>query len=147
MSEFQIHGLDAVLRKMRALPDKLKQKGVRSAGTKAMRIVRDAARVRARQFDDPKSPSNIAKAIVTRVDAKGGRRVGGVVVKVGVAGGARPKKGNVDTGHWRMLEFGTSHMPAQPFMRPALETNVGRVTDAFVANLNTEIDKITARLP
>lgn len=145
MSEFRIEGLDGVLKKMRGLSDKLKKKGVRSAGTKAMRIVRDAARQRARTLDDPKTASNIAKAITTRNDAKGGRREGGVVVKVGVIGGARPKPGTADTGHWRMLEFGTSKMAAQPFMRPALENNVGRVTDSFVANLNTEIDKIMAK--
>lgn len=143
--QFKIEGLGPVLAKMKNLSQKMQTKGVRSAGTKAMRIVRDAARQRARQFDDPASASNIAKNIVTRNDAKGGKRVGGVVIKVGVVGGARPRKGREDTGHFRFIEFGTSEMRAQPFLRPALENNVGRVTETFVAALNTEIDKIIAK--
>lgn len=145
MADFKIEGLEPVLAKMKKLSVEMQKKGVRAAGTKAMRIVRDAARQRARQFDDPETASNIAKAITTRNDAKGGKRIGGVVIKVGVIGGARPAKGTKDTGHWRLLEFGTSSMPAQPFMRPALESNVGKVTDAFVADLNTQIDKIIAK--
>ncbi len=148
MSEFQIEGLDPVLKKLKALSsDKFKLKAVRAAGTKAMRIVRDAARAKAAQFDDPKSPSNIAKNIVTRNDAKGGKREGGVVIKVGVIGGARPAKGNKDTGHWRFVEFGVPehNIAARPFMRPSLESNIGRVTDAFVSDLNLQIDKIIAK--
>lgn len=141
MAEFAIKGLDPILAKMKNLSQKLQTKGVRTAGTKAMRIVRDAARAGAARLDDAKSPANIAKAIVTRNDAKGGKRVGGVVIKVGVVGGARPLKGNKDPGHWRYLEFGASNTPAQPFMRKALEKNVEKVRDSFVSNLNSEIDK------
>jgi HK97 gp10 family phage protein len=68
-----------------------------------------------------------------------------VVVQVGVRGGARPRKGTEDTGHWRMLEFGTSQMPAQPFMRPALADNVAQVTAKFVAELEPQIDKAIAK--
>lgn len=148
MAEFQIKGLEPVLAKLKALRDPKRQlKAVRAAGTRAMRIVRDAARARARGFDDPKSPSNIAKNIVTRNDAKAGRREGGVVIKVGVQGGARPAKGNSDTGHWRFVEFGVPEhgIPARPFMRPALENNVDKVTDAFVAEMDKQIDKIVAK--
>lgn len=143
--EFKIQGLDGVLEKLRTLGPKLQKKGLRSAGTKAMKIVRDAARAKAQQFDDPASPSNIAKNIVTRYDAKASRREGGAVTKVGVMGGARPARGNKDTGHWRFLELGTSEMPAQPFMRPALANNIGKVTDTYAAALNSEIDRIIAK--
>lgn len=144
-NEFEIQGLDAVLKKMRTLGPKLKKKGLRSAGTKAMKIVRDSARAKARALDDPATGSNIAKNIVTRYDAKGSKRVGGAVTKVGVQGGARPRPGREDEGHWRLLEFGTSNMRAQPFMRQALEGNVQKVTDTYVASLNSEIDKIIAK--
>lgn len=146
MSQFKIEGLDPVLKKLKALSsDKFRLKGVRAAGTKAMRIVRDAARAKAKTFDDPDSPSNIAKNIQTRNDAKAGKREGGVVIKVGVVGGARPAKGNKDTGHWRFVEFGKEGVAARPFMRPALESNINKVTDTFVSSLNTEIDKIIAK--
>lgn len=148
MAEFHIKGLDPVLKKLKALGNqKAMLKSVRGAGTRAMRIVRDSARNRAKTFDDPKSPANIAKNIVTRNDAKGGKRIGGVVIKVGVQGGARPAKGREDTGHWRFVEFGVPEhgIPARPFMRPSLEDNVEKVTDTFVAELDKQIDKIIAK--
>jgi hypothetical protein len=47
VADFEIKGLDPVLAKLKALADpKLQTKAVRSAGTKAMRIVRDAARAK-----------------------------------------------------------------------------------------------------
>lgn len=145
MADFKIQGLEPVLAKMKALAPALKKKALRSAGTKAMRIVRDAARRGASRFDDPETASNIAKNIVTRYDGKASRREGGSVTKVGVMGGARPRKGTEDTGHWRLLEFGSSQMPAQPFMREALSSNVQAVTDTFVTELNKQIDKIIAK--
>lgn len=145
MADFKIEGLEPVLAKMRGLSPKLHKKGLRSAGTKAMRIVRDAARRGAARFDDPETASNIAKNIVTRYDAKASRREGGSVTKVGVMGGARPAKGTQDTGHWRLLEFGSSQMPAQPFMREALSSNIQEVTNSVVTNLSIEIDKIIAK--
>lgn len=140
-TDFNIQGLDGVLKKMRGLPDKLRKKALRTAGNKAMRVVRDEARRVAATFDDPDSPSNIAKKIVTQYDTKGSKREGGAVTKVGVQGGARPRPGREDTGHWRLKEFGTEHMPAQPFMRPALENNIEQVTSVYVTALNAEIDK------
>lgn len=145
MAEFKIEGLDAALRKMRSLAPALKKKALRSAGTKAMRPVRDAARAGAKRLDDPTSASNIAKNIVTRYDGKASKREGGSVTKVGVVGGARPAKGRADTGHWRLLEFGTSKMRAQPFMRGALSNNVEKVTQIFASSLDADIDKIIAK--
>lgn len=144
-NEFALHGLDGALAKIREVSREVATKGTRSAGTKAMRIVRDAARARARGLDDPETASNIAKAITTRYDRKASQREGGVVVKVGVAGGAKPVKGNEDTGHWRLVEFGTSEMPAHPFMRPALSENTEKVVDAFIAAIEPAIDKALAK--
>lgn len=141
MADFRIEGLDQVLAKMRGLAPKLIKKGLRSAGTKSMRIVRDEARRGARALDDPESASNIAKNIITRYDPRGSKREGGAVTKVGVAGGARPKKGTEDTGHWRLVEFGKEGVPARPFMRPALANNVEQVTATYVQALDAEIDK------
>lgn len=148
MAEFQIRGLDEVLRRMRGLAPELKRRAARSAATKAMRIVRDAARAMAAAFDDPQTASNIAKNIVTRYDSKASKREGGVVVKVGVQGGARWRKSDPPESvtHWRYVELGTEDTAAQPFLRPALENNVSEVTDKFVAELDPAIDKALAKL-
>lgn len=140
-----IKGLDAALAKLKALGDTKKVKSaVRSAGTKAMRPVRDAARAGVKGLDDPETPSMIWKKIVTQYRSKQSKG-DQVMVSVGVQGGARPAKGDKDTGHWRFIEFGTEKMAARPFMRPALESNVSKVTDGFISSLDPAIDKIIAR--
>lgn len=139
--EFKIEGLDAALKKMRTLGPKMKKKALTAALRKGARVVVKAARNNYR-FDDPDSPANIGKAITSRADTRGGKRVGGAVVKVGVKGGARPRPGNEDEGHWRLVEFGKEGVPARPFMRPALENNVAEVTDEIVRQIGVQIDKI-----
>lgn len=141
----RIEGLDAVLRRMKKLPQEIQRKAATAALRKGARIVVKAARAAA-TFDDPETESNIQKAITSRADTKGGKREGGAMVKVGVAGGARPRKGTADSGHWRLLEFGTENMPAQPFMRQALEGHVSEVTSAIVSELDPAITKIVAKL-
>ena len=143
-SEFQVQGLDGVLERMRALPAKLQKKGATASLRKGARIVVKAARAgaAARWNDNPSTKSNIPKAITSRADTKGGKRVGGAMVTVGVAGGARPHKGPEDTGPWRLLEFGREGVPARPVMRPALADNVQRVTDAIADELRAQLDKL-----
>ena len=145
IAESRIHGLDGVVEKMRSLAPRLQRNGLRKAARKAMNIVRDAAREKARAVDDPETPEKIWKNIITQESAKEGRREGGVVMKVGVRGGAsrnqhsKDASGNPggDTRHWRYLEYS----PAKPFMRPALPENVAKVTDRFVSELSSEIDR------
>lgn len=143
MADFDIKGLDAFLRKMKTVKREIVGKAVRSAANKGMRPVRDAAREKARTFDDPESPSDIAKNIA--ISTRNKPREGLAIAKVGVRGGARPHKGNEDTGHWRFLEFGTENMAAQPFMRPALEENIQNVVEAVVNELEPALDKAVAK--
>lgn len=143
-SEFQVQGLEGVLKAMRALGPKLAKKGALAALRKGARIVVKDARAGAQALwnDSPETKSNIPKAITSRADNKGGKRNGGAMVKVGIAGGARPKPGTDDTGHWRHLEMGTSTMPAKPVMRVALARKVPQVTDAIATELKVQIDKL-----
>lgn len=143
---FQIQGLDEIMRRMKALPGEINKKAARSAARKAMNIVRDAARAGARQLDDPETAANIAKNIAVSESGKQGKQIGGIVMRVGVRGGGRLSRDPANTGHWRFLELGTSQQRAQPFMLPALESNVGRVTEKLVAELNPAIDKVLAKL-
>lgn len=146
-AEFKITGLEPALRKMRAVTAEVTLKGVRGSASKAMRVVRDAARANARRIDDPESAADIAKniAVSTRVYP----RLGEVRSRVGVKGGARPDSSrNPDpknTGHWRFIELGTSEQPARPFMRNALENNIDKVVSVFVDDLDKNIDRIVAK--
>ncbi|MCO7057313.1 MULTISPECIES: HK97-gp10 family putative phage morphogenesis protein [Pseudomonas] len=143
-----LQGLKAATDKMVGLAPKLRRSGLRKAARQAMNIVRDDAKARARALDDPETAEKVWKNIVTQESARQGRREGGVVMKVGVRGGASSNQhsqdasGNPggDTRHWRYLEFGTQHNPPAPFMRPAFSTNVNAVTERFVQVFVQEID-------
>ncbi len=163
---FQIDGLAAVQRKLEGMKVDVARKAGRAAATKAMRIVRDAAKRNAKSVDDAKTSEQIAKNIA--VTGRYDRRQNAIIAKVGVRGGARSfanTKSNVragragksyktggssgnpggDTWYWRLLEFGTSKMAARPFMRPALEQNVEKVVATFVSEMSAAVDRFAAR--
>lgn len=152
--EFKIEGLDPVIRKLRALPDKFAVRGMRRALRKGANVVLKAARNNAKRIDDPESRERIWKNISVQ---GGGRRrekqAGGPMMRVGVRGGARPLPKDTDTGlsggnttHWRFVEFGTVNNKAEPFMRPALANNTDAATNAIVAAAKAELDKELAKL-
>lgn len=167
--EFELHGADEVMRKLRELTPRLQKKELRAAARKSMNIVRDAARAKARQIDDPKTAESIAKNIAVQESSRRSRAIGGVVMRVGVRGGARQyantrenarkgragqtyatggSKGNPggDTWYWRLVEFGRNGARAQPFMRPALSENTEAVTQRFATELSAGIDRVVAQL-
>lgn len=147
--EFQLQGLDGVLKRLKALPKKVERKLLRRAVRKGATIIRDAARQNARAVDDPSTPESIEKNIVVQESSRLGRSEGGVAMRVGVRGGARaPANGDGDgkanpggdTFYWRFIEFGTSKMQARPFMRPAMENNIEAATQAVTDELNKGLD-------
>lgn len=143
---FKIQGLEPVLAKMKGLAPGLVKKGLRAAARKGMIPVRDAARKNTARWDDPETKaSNIPKKIAISESAKQGRKEGGVVMRVGVRGGARLNKDPANTGHWRLQELGWSGHAARPALRPALANNIDRVTTTVVAALGPEIDKQIAK--
>ena len=87
--EFQLTGLDAVLKKMRALPVDVRMKGARFAGRKAANLIRDAAVENAQRIDDPDTREQISKNVSVRFANREFRRTGDVMFLVGILGGAR----------------------------------------------------------
>ncbi len=159
-TEYDIKGLDEVVKKLREMAPKLRKKALNASMRKGMAVVRKDASDRARQFDDPATKSQIWKEIVVRSNAKKARRMGAgtFLVQVGVKGGAKQYvnnrqnrrsgrvgqsyEGGGNVFHWRFLELGTKDMPARPFMRPALANNVSKVTEIVSAELANAIAKI-----
>lgn len=144
----RLQGLRATTDRMLGLAPKLRRSGLRKAARQAMNIVRDDAKARAKALDDPETAEKIFRNIVTQESGRQGRREGGVVMKVGVRGGAgsnqhsKDASGNPggDTRHWRYIELGTQRIPPVPFMRPAFSSNINAVTDRFVQVFGQEID-------
>lgn len=160
-AEMRITGLKSLEAKYALLKDAKAAKRIsRKSARKAMAIVRDAARQKAKSFDDPSTNNKIWKQIV--VQSGKSRNRDEIVMRVGVKGGARvPYTNNAQNrrlgragktykteGHhfyWRFLEFGTAYIPAVPFMRPAFNQNYQAVevefSKVFMAELNKELAK------
>jgi HK97 gp10 family phage protein len=151
--DVNVTGLEGLVDRMSKLPDKLQRKGAQAAARKAMTVVRDAARATARGFDDAETPNAVWRNIVTQASARGGRRIGGVNMRVGVRGGAAFSEGRASqaagnpggyTWYWRFLELKTEGMARQEFLLPAMERNAQAVTDRLAVELSREIDKLTS---
>ena len=146
--ELNIEGLDQLKRKLDQLSSPKKAKQIaRKAGRQAMNLVRDAARTNAKAIDDPETREKIHKNIVTQGGKS--RNSNEIVIRVGVKGGAGRNQHSVstaglsggDTRHFRYIEFGTSKIPATPFLRPSLSQNLDKVTTKFVQIFDAEITK------
>lgn len=154
----EIQGLEAVIGKLQALKEEPRKKTTRFALRKAANLVRDQAQANAARLDDPTTSQNIAANIAVSFDGRHHKATGDLKMKVGVKGGAsgvaaavgelRGKgKGNPggDTYYWRFLEFGTEHMRAQPFLRPAMEETIDPATDEFVRQFEKAITRAVRR--
>ncbi|WP_180114977.1 HK97-gp10 family putative phage morphogenesis protein [Acinetobacter sp. YH12063] len=152
--DVQIHGIDELNRKLKLLTSgKAAKRIARKSARQAMNIVRDAARANAKAIDDPETVEKIWKNIA--VSGGKTRSQNEIVMRVGVRGGAA-QNANTDrtalsklsggiTTYWRYLEFGSANIPATPFMRPALSTNIQEVTNKFSNVFGAELDKELAK--
>ena len=148
----RVEGADEIIRKLRLLPERLGRNAGRRALRKGANVIMKAARQRSKAIDDPETREMVWKNIA--VQSGGSRRekrAGGPMMRVGVRGGARLKRGDLglpggNTTYWRMLEFGTSNVQAQPFMRPAMNERAGEAFQAIVRDLPVEMDKELAKL-
>lgn len=148
--EFSITGLDPLLAKLASVSYDVKRKGGRYALRKASQVVEKALKQNAARVDDPQTGRSIAANVAIRWNGRLFKRTGDLGFRVGILHGAVLKKGgsteaNAPTPHWRLLEFGTEKMRAQPFARQALEQNIGQATNEFVAQYGKAIDRAIKR--
>lgn len=150
--EFKIEGLEELLGKLEAVTVDVKRKGGRSALRKAAQLIANKAKEGASRIDDPDTGRSIAGNIVLRWNGRLFKRTGNLGFRVGVMHGSLIRvKGNPDQGvngptpHWRLLEFGTKFMPAQPFMRSALADNISEATRTFVTAYTKAVDRAIKR--
>jgi HK97 gp10 family phage protein len=147
---FKLTGADKIIDRMSKFPVKLQEAASRRSVRRAMIPVRRAAQAAAKQFDDPQTGERIWKNLYLQTSLRQSKRVGGVVMRLGVLGGANLRRPagtyspGGDTRHWRFIELGTENNPAQPFLRPALESRALEVANTLVSELNKELDKLAA---
>ena len=125
----EIKGLEDIIKKLTDLPDKVEKKILRRSVRKGANVVKKTA-----QLYVPVREGKLKKSI----------KVIGIKAKPGViAFKVRPtgnKKRGVSVFYDRFVEFGTSKMAAQPYMRTAYD-------EAGEDVLNTVIDDIKLQLP
>ena len=154
-----VEGLEAIRKKMRAIPDKAAYNAGKRGLRKGANVIRNMARANAARLDDSLTPESIAKNIVVKGGAKKyDKNRGGPAMRIGVLGGARDMskygefkgggKANPggDTWYWRLLEFGTSKMGARPFMRPAMNSGAGAAFQEAISAIGREFDKEMSKL-
>lgn len=157
MAGFVVEGLEDALKKMNAIAKNVAKKHVKKALREAAKVVQKSAKENAQKIDDPNTRAYIASNIVVRAGKSQDKN--SIKVRVGVKGGGEfwrsnenvQRKGNPrqsnphytpvenDTKHFWLVEFGTSKSKAQPFLRPALESNIQNATDAFAEKLKVDL--------
>jgi HK97 gp10 family phage protein len=138
-----IKGLDGVLDAMSALESKVQKKAVGSALRAGAKPIQAAARRNAQAIDDPATAERIAGQITTRTLSK--KTVRNLGADAGVGVGVLRPHGERDgltkdeyLAGW-FNELGTAHTKAQPFMRPAGESESGAALNAIAASLQQSI--------
>jgi HK97 gp10 family phage protein len=151
--EIKAEGLDELMKALKEFTPQIQKRVLGTAMRNAMKPVMMTARSNARALDDPQTPSNISKNIISQRASKKVMRMAGVrdadmMQRVGVRGGAKDPQTNdpMNTFYWRFHEFGTSKIAARPFMRPALAQNTQRTTAIMVDELKKGIDRTARRL-
>lgn len=151
--EFSITGLESLLGKLESVTYDMKRKGGRSALRKAAMVVVDKAKQNAQRIDDAETGRSIADNIALRWDGRLFKRTGDLGFRIGVLTGSTRnlQPGNPDTGkggatpHAYLVELGTEKARAQPYLRPALEGQIGEVTNTFVTAYELAIDRAIKR--
>lgn len=151
--DFKFDGLAEVLGNLKTLPLKVRRSAARKATGKGAAIIRKKAKAIVMRSDDPETGRRIADNIGQRFRSRYFRETGDTMVSVGVLSGkGRIPKGNPDTGrkgntpHWHLLELGTEHSKAQPFLRPAASESVSEVFNTVATALEQEVSKEVAKL-
>jgi HK97 gp10 family phage protein len=148
----KIEGLAEIKRKLDKLPERIGNNAMRRSLRKGANVIKEAARNNAKRIDDPETREQIWKNITVQSGgAKRERRIGGVMMRVGVLGGAKPTSGDNgtpggNTTHWRFIELGTSQVAAQPFLTPAANEKASAALDAIVGDMTKQVDKELAKL-
>ncbi len=144
--DFTLEGAEELQKLFSNMSDKMVRRATSRAARKSLKPAHKKAKSNALRFDDPETAESIAKNLAIKVSTKRFKLSGIIKASLGVRGGAKDD-GNGgkfgDTWYWRLLEFGTVKMPAQPFLRPAF--NPRQAEQVFTAAMREEIKKEIAK--
>lgn len=147
-----VKGLEEVSRRMREVPRQLQRKYLKVAVMVAAKVVRDEARRGFRAEWDVRTGRLVKNIVMKYIGEKsrGTRMTYYVLVKkvnerlardrkTGMRKTRKASKSAGNPYYWRHLEFGTAHIRAKPFMRPAFEKKNQEAIDVMAAALKEAI--------
>ena len=130
----KIKGLEELSQKIHEFPDKLVKKGVRDALRAGGEVLRGEISARApRSVDETHGhpPGFLAEHIGTSLSLSTRNDKGEI------------KVGPVKKAFYGMFpEFGTKHQAAQPYIRPAFESQKQNALDAFINKLRQAFNEV-----
>lgn len=148
-----IAGLDQLARVLRELPPAIERKRLAKPVSDAAALIRDEAKRLAPvaiEVGKGDPPPGTLKAAILLAHIPGDRLTAtyAVWVRHGKKFQRMGKSGakNGDAFYWTFVEFGTSKMHAQPFMRPAYETRKNQALDVIIDGLRYGVDAEAALL-
>ena len=138
----ELEGFDELQRKLDGLPAKVVKKVVRPAVTKAGRIVRKQMKA-----DAPVEFGVLKKAFGSKVKTySSGNIVAIVGARAEIVGQVTLPSGHtqkrVPANYAHLVELGTSHSAANPFMRRAYEKTSGTVENKLLTEMRDGIEKV-----
>ena len=136
MTVSRITGIDQLRANFLAFPKELATKALAQALAKGAVPIRDTAESLA-----PKATGHLEAAITIAKDQK--PQMAGMDARYVVF---VKWKGPAGAVYWRYQEFGTSEMPAHPFMRPAFETQKETALQIIFQSLFDAVPRIAASL-
>ena len=152
----RIEGLAELNRALRELPQRIANRGLRTAVYAGAKVIRDEARHRApkaAQSLGTKQPSagTLKRSVIMkhiRERSGGGRQTFYVLVRQGKKYRNQGKRGNLsqDAWYWRFVEFGTVKMSARPFLRPAFDMKKNDALMAIKTRLAARIEQAAREL-
>lgn len=152
----EIKGLAALDQAMQELPRRVAKNALRAAVYTGGTVIRDQAKSLAPAYHGNVAkghppPGTLKRAIaVRRVNSEctATRETCHVYVRQAKNGSVGQKGvkayGRMDAYYWRFVEFGTSKMAANPFMRGAFNTSKERAIEAIAAKLAARIEQEAA---
>lgn len=139
----QLSGFKELASALRELPQKVARNALRSAVNAGATQIRKQARLNA------PVDSGLLKKNIYQKQSRSASGPEKQTVVVGVRSGrVRNKDGSKKElpYYWRFMEFGTSKMPAAPFLRPAFDTQKDAAIQAIADKLDERIQKYAVEL-
>lgn len=142
MPDYRIRGIDQLRANLLSFPEKIASEALYTALTRGAAPIRAAAEANA-----PRRTGKLAGTIRTYKDKK--PRALGLDARVLVWVLFKGKDAALNSkgrAYWKDQEFGTSKMPAHPFMRPAFESQKETALTQIIQSLADAVPRIANRL-